>query len=226
MPARRLALAAAVVAAVAVVAVALFAWPPDVARLAAAARAGPGGALAFAAAYVALVPLLAPTWLLSGASGFAFGPIAGGALAVFGQCVGGALAFALGRGALREQAERRMTGHPLVTALDESLHRRGLAIVFLLRLSPVFPFGPFHYLLGASRVRTRDYLVGASLGVIPSTLVFAWAGSLARSASDLRPALPAGAFGRALLGAGLAAALGAMALATREARRVLREGGA
>jgi hypothetical protein len=47
--------------------------------------------------------------------------------------------------------------------------------VFLLRLSPVFPFSLLNYALGLTSVRFGDYLA-ASVGMLPGTLLYVYSG--------------------------------------------------
>ena len=63
-------------------------------------------------------------------------------------------------------------------AIDRAVGAQGRKIVFLLRLSPIFPFNLLYYALGLTRVRLADYLV-ASLGMIPGTLLYVYSGKLA-----------------------------------------------
>ena len=53
---------------------------------------------------------------------------------------------------------------------------QGFRIVFLLRLSPVFPFNLLNYALGLTRVRFVDYLV-ASIGMLPATFLYVYYGA-------------------------------------------------
>ncbi|HEX8409488.1 MAG TPA: VTT domain-containing protein, partial [Thermoanaerobaculia bacterium] len=46
--------------------------------------------------------------------------------------------------------------------------------LFLLRLVPIVPYVALNYIAGATRVRTRDYLVTTFFGVLPSTYLFAY----------------------------------------------------
>ena len=62
--------------------------------------------------------------------------------------------------------------------------RRGRKIVFLLRLSPVFPFTLLNYALGLTRVRFADYLI-ASFGMLPGTLLYVYYGKLAGDVAAL-----------------------------------------
>src|SRR5262249_10299202 len=53
-----------------------------------------------------------------------------------------------------------------IRTLDDRLERRGVATVIVLRLL-LFLAPPLNWLLGASRVRTTDYVLGTALGILP-----------------------------------------------------------
>jgi uncharacterized membrane protein YdjX (TVP38/TMEM64 family) len=99
-----------------------------------------------------------------------------------------------------------------------------LKIVFLLRLSPVFPFTLLNYALGLTRVKLRDYAF-ASFGMIPGTLLYVYYGKLAGDFAALGAGHRAerGAGYYAVLVTGLVATALATTLITRIARRALRE---
>lgn len=63
---------------------------------------------------------------------------------------------------------------------EQALTKRGVWLVVLLRLSPIFPIGPVSYALGVMRIPLRDYLI-AMPAVVPAVVVYAYAGHVARS---------------------------------------------
>ena len=74
--------------------------------------------------------------------------------------------------------ERRIQGDKRFAAIDRAVGREGRKIVFLLRLSPVFPFNLLNYALGLTSVRLKDY-VTASVGMIPGTVLYVYSGKIA-----------------------------------------------
>ena len=50
----------------------------------------------------------------------------------------------------------------------------------LTRLSPVFPFNLLNYAFGLTNVRVRDYVIASWAGTLPGTILYVYAGSLAR----------------------------------------------
>lgn len=224
-PARRLPLAKVLVGVVALVALGfaarglgaripeLVAWVDGL---------GPLAPVAFVAAYAVGVVLFVPGSALTLAAGALFGIGKGLVLAWGAATVGASLAFLIARYVAREAVEARVAGNPRFAAIDRAVGREGRKIVFLLRLSPAFPFTLLNYGLGLTRVRFVDFLV-ASIGMIPGTLLYVYYGSLiglaAALAGGARP--ERGAADYALLALGLAATLAVTIFVTRLARRAL-----
>ncbi len=182
------------------------------------------GPAVFIAGYALAVVGFVPGSLLTLAAGAIFG-LAEGVVYVFTAAVlGSALAFLIARYVARGAIERRIAGDPRFAAIDRAIGAQGRRIVFLLRLSPAFPFTLLNYGLGLSRVRFADYLV-ASLGMLPGTLLYVYYGKLAGDVASLAggAAPERGAEYWLVLGIGLAATIAVTAVVTRIARRALRE---
>jgi uncharacterized membrane protein YdjX (TVP38/TMEM64 family) len=185
---------------------------------------GPAGPFLFAIAYVLAAVLLLPGSVLTIGGGFAFGPLWGLVLVSPVSVMAATAAFILGRTVARGWVTRRLGKDSRLEAIDAAVGQNGLKIVLLLRLSPLFPFNALNYLLGLTRVRVRDFVLGSWLGMLPVTALYVYIGSLVNTASELasgsRPAT--GLAGHALLVVGLVATLGVTVLLTRIARRALR----
>lgn len=185
---------------------------------------GTAGALLFVVGYVIAAVAFVPGSVLTLAAGAIFGIAKGTALVFIGATLGAAAAFLVSRHLARTAVERRLAGNERFAAIDRAVGREGRKIVFLLRLSPVFPYNVLNYALGLTTVRFRDYVV-ASVGMLPATLLFVYygqvAGDLARVASG--HAIPRGPAYYVLLGLGLVATVAVTAVVTRTARRALRQ---
>ena len=59
------------------------------------------------------------------------------------------------------------------SAIDKAVARQGLKIIFLVRLSPVFPYNLLNYGLGLTRVKLLDYVL-ACFGMIPGTFLYVY----------------------------------------------------
>ena len=185
---------------------------------------GVWGPVVFILGYAAAVVAFVPGSVLTLAAGAIFG-LAQGTVYVFVAAVlGSAAAFLIARHVARGAVERRIARNPRFGAIDRAVAAEGRKIVFLLRLSPVFPFTLLNYVLGLTRVRFADYLV-ASLGMIPGTLLYVYYGKLAGDVATLAAGAPAprGAAYWTVLALGLAATVAVTTVVTRAAGRALRE---
>lgn len=138
------------------------------------------GGVVVAAGFVLVQTLVAgfgvlPASLTGLAIGFILGPSLGFAVAAVGTMVGAMLSFAIARSALR----------PLVMAalarwnFNAPVARgQGWRFVFMLRLSPVLPFAPASFALGAMGIGWRDFSIG-TLASLPALAAYVWLGAAA-----------------------------------------------
>jgi uncharacterized membrane protein YdjX (TVP38/TMEM64 family) len=134
--------------------------------------------VAFVVAYVAVVVLMMPAFLMIIAGGAVFGTAYGSALAMTGSVLGGSVAFLIARHLAREPVAKRVARNPKLAIIDRSIGREGARIVFLLRLSPAVPFVLSNYALGITQVRYSHFVMG-TLGLVPMVLAFAAYGNAA-----------------------------------------------
>jgi uncharacterized membrane protein YdjX (TVP38/TMEM64 family) len=188
-------------------------------------RQGAWGAAVFVAGYVVATVAFVPGSLLTLAAGAIFGLARGTLYVLAAATLGAALAFLVARYAARPWVEKRIAANPRFAAIDRAVGTQGRWIVFLLRLSPVFPFNLLNYGLGLTRVRFADYLV-ASIGMLPGTLLYVYYGKLAGEVAALAGGAPIASKGAgyyAWLGLGLLATLAVTAIVAGIARRALNE---
>jgi uncharacterized membrane protein YdjX (TVP38/TMEM64 family) len=185
---------------------------------------GAWGPAVFMLAYAASVVAFVPASLLTLAAGAIFG-IASGTLYTFAAAtVGAALAFLVSRHLARGAIERKLADNQKFRSIDRAIGEQGRKIVFLLRLSPIFPFSLLNYALGLTRVDFADYVV-ASVGMLPATLLYVYWGKVAGDVAALAGGveLDRGPTDYAVWILGLAATIVATAMVTRIARRALAE---
>jgi uncharacterized membrane protein YdjX (TVP38/TMEM64 family) len=182
------------------------------------------GPVVFVAGYALAVVGFAPGSVLTLAAGAIFGLLWGTLYVLVAATLGACGAFLVSRYLARSLVERRLESHPRFGAIDRAVGEQGRRIVFLLRLSPVFPFNLLNYGLGLTRVRFVDYLV-ACAGMLPGTLLYVYygklAGDVAALAGGAAPGRDAGYWTVLILG--LAATVVVTTLVTRIARRALGE---
>ena len=214
-----------IAAAVLVVAVALLgrraaAYIPAFAAY--VASLGAIGPLVFIAGYVVATVALVPGSLLTLAVGALFGLLRGTIFVFVAASLGATAAFLIARYVVRDAVLRRMTGNARFAALDAAIAREGRKIVFLIRLSPLFPFNVTNYALGLTSIRLQDYVL-ACIGMLPGTLLYVYYGRLigdvAGAVSGAHVEHDAGYW--ALLLIGLIATVLVTAVITRAARRAL-----
>ncbi len=184
---------------------------------------GVWGPVVFIVGYAVAAVAFVPGSLLTLAAGAIFGLSTGSLYVFIAAVLGSSAAFLVSRHLARAVIEQRLAGNARFVAIDRAVSAQGRKIVFLLRLSPVFPFNLLNYALGLTKVRFVDYLI-ASVGMIPGTLLYVYYGKLAGDVAALAggAAVEKGAAYYVVLVLGLAATVLVTALVTRTARRALQ----
>jgi len=185
---------------------------------------GVWGPVAFIAGYVVAAVLFITGSLLTLAGGAIFGLTKGVMIVFLAAVLGSSAAFLVSRYVARSSIERRLAGNARFAAMDRAVGAQGRKIVFLLRLSPVFPFTLLNYGLGLTNVRFVDYVV-ASIGMLPGTLLYVYYGKVIGDVAALAggTAMEKGPADYAILILGLAATIVVTTIVTRIARRALSD---
>ena len=185
-------------------------------------RAGPWAPAVFIAAYVIGSVAFVPGAVLTLIAGATFGLARGIPIVFTGAVLGSSAAFLLARTLARGPVTRWLSRDPRAAAISDAIAGRGVLVVLLLRLSPVFPYNVLNYALGASRVQYRDFLIG-SVGMLPGAVVYTYYGKVVGDATALATgtAPPRGSGYYALLMVGLAATVVVTIVITRAARQAL-----
>ncbi len=182
------------------------------------------GPVIFIAAYGVGTVAAAPGAILTMLGGAIFGLAWGTTWVFVGATLGASAAFLIARYLARDTIEKKLQGYERFAAIDRAVGAQGLKIVFLLRLTPVFPFSFGNYALGLTRVRFVDYVL-ASFGMLPGTFLYVYygktVGDIAALASGAQAT--AGAGQQALKVVGLVATVAVTILITRIARKALKE---
>lgn len=185
---------------------------------------GVWGPVVFVAGYVVAAVAFVPGSILTLAAGAIFGLGKGVVIVFLAAMLGSAAAFLVARYLARPAIERRLAGNTRFAAIDRAVGAQGRKIVFLLRLSPVFPFNLLNYALGLTKVRFLDFFI-ASAGMLPGTLLYVYYGKLAGDVAALAggSAVAKGPEYYAVLVLGLVATIVVTTIVTRIARRALKE---
>jgi uncharacterized membrane protein YdjX (TVP38/TMEM64 family) len=178
------------------------------------------GPLLITLAYIALTVLLIPGSALTIGAGTLFGLRQGLLVVLVGANLGALCSFLLSRTLLRNKVERWAQANPRFAALDRAIGANGFKMVFLSRLSPVFPFTLLNYLLGLTTVKTGAYVLANLFGMLPGTFLYVYLGATARDALAIGGAT---LWQQAFKLVGLLATIAVVVIVTRIARRALAQ---
>ncbi len=184
------------------------------------------GMVLFALVYAVATVLMIPGSLLTLAGGAVFGLLPGFVTILHGATLGAALAFLVSRFVARKRIESWIQQKPSFSVIDKAVAKQGWKIVFLTRLSPIFPFNFQNYAYGLTSVAFRHYLLATWIGMVPGTFLYVYFGTLGRSGLEAASgAESAETLKIALQVVGLIATLAVTILITRTAQKALREAG-
>jgi uncharacterized membrane protein YdjX (TVP38/TMEM64 family) len=129
----------------------------------------------FVVAYAIVTGLSLPgAVILTLAGGFLFGAVLATLLVNIGATTGATLAFLTARYLLRDTVERKF-GKSL-GPLQEGFAKNAFSYLLTLRLIPLFPFFVVNLVSGLTRVSVGTYVAATTIGIIPGSFVYAYAG--------------------------------------------------
>lgn len=143
--------------------------------------------VAFIVIYNLATVLFVPGSIVTMGAGLIFGVVWGSVYVFIAATLGATSAFLIGRYLSRDWVAKQIKGNVRFKAIDQAVAREGFKIVFLTRLSPVFPFNLLNYAFGVTQVSLKDYCLG-SIGMIPGTVMYVYLGSLACDCASLKTA--------------------------------------
>jgi uncharacterized membrane protein YdjX (TVP38/TMEM64 family) len=115
-----------------------------------------------------------PLTLLAGAT---LGTFWGSIISIIGNTLGATAAFLVARFLLRDYVQNKiLVKYKNIEKYETRFLKKGFATVVLLRLIPIFPFNILNYILGVTKVSTKDYILGTVIGIIPGTIAFVYFG--------------------------------------------------
>jgi len=171
--------------------------------------------------YIVACVLMLPGSVLTMAAGAVFGVWLGLATVSVGSTLGACAAFLVGRFIARNWVSRWVGRRPAFAAIDRAVCAEGLKIVFLTRLSPLFPFNFQNYAYGLTGIPLWKYALASWTGMLPGAMMYVYIGSvLGAAAGGDRSRTPTE---WVLYAAGLAATVVVTIFITRIARRALGE---
>jgi uncharacterized membrane protein YdjX (TVP38/TMEM64 family) len=108
------------------------------------------------------------------AGGYLFGVILGALYVNVGATMGAFLAFLAARFILGNWIHERYGDR--LARFNREIHENGYSYLLTLRLIPIFPFFMINFFAGLTAIPSRTFLWTTSLGIIPGSLVYAFAG--------------------------------------------------
>jgi uncharacterized membrane protein YdjX (TVP38/TMEM64 family) len=113
-------------------------------------------------------------------AGILFGFKEGVLYTVIGGLLSSLLVFGisrkLGKEIIDETLKKRHLN--LLVKYDKRLERGGIWDLAILRMIPIMPFNVLNLIMGVSKIKTKDYLFGTLLGLIPSIILTVYFGHL------------------------------------------------
>jgi len=119
------------------------------------------------------------------AAGFLFDIWLGAIVSVVGCVVGATLAFMIGRTLGKDWAQEQVSKNKKFSLVSMAVEKNAWMIIFLVRLSPVLPFGLCNYLFGVTKVKFSDYWTATTCGLIPCTVAYTYLGSLMKELAEI-----------------------------------------
>ncbi|NJN69778.1 MAG: TVP38/TMEM64 family protein [Nitrospira sp.] len=112
--------------------------------------------------------------ILTLAGGFLFGAGWATVFVNVGATTGATVAFLTARYLLRDTVEQKFG--KWLGPFQEGFGKNAFSYLLTLRLIPLFPFFVVNLVSGVTRVSIRTYVAATSLGIIPGSFVYAYAG--------------------------------------------------
>jgi uncharacterized membrane protein YdjX (TVP38/TMEM64 family) len=106
--------------------------------------------------------------------GFLFGSLMGTLYVNVGATAGATLAFLAARYLLHDWVEHKFGNR--LGPIQEGFAKNAFSYLMTLRLIPAFPFFLVNLVSGLTRVNLGTYVLATSIGIIPGSFVFAFAG--------------------------------------------------
>lgn len=114
-----------------------------------------------------------PGLMLYAPGGLIFGPFLGGLLALIGNILGAGIACTASRALGRQSIERFFRPESVNTVQDQ-LERRGVWLIFLLRVNPLTSTDLLSYAAGFTRIPVWKVMLATGCGMAPLCFLQSW----------------------------------------------------
>jgi uncharacterized membrane protein YdjX (TVP38/TMEM64 family) len=130
----------------------------------------------FVLVYIVSVALLIPiATVLTLTGGFLFGAVVGTVFVNIGATLGALLAFLLARYIIGKKVQLKYEKQ--LSKFNNELETNKYQYLFSLRFLPIFPFFLVNFLCGVTKLDLKSFIITTSLGIIPGSFVYTYAGS-------------------------------------------------
>jgi len=130
---------------------------------------------AYIVSYIIIAALSIPgAGIMTLAGGFLFGVLSATVYIDIGATIGATLAFLTARyllGTWLQEKYRKQLG-----AFNAEMEKNGPRYLLTVRLIPVFPFFMINFLSGLTSIPVKTFVWTTALGIVPVTIIFAYAG--------------------------------------------------
>lgn len=126
--------------------------------------------------YITCVTFLVPVaTVLTLSGGFLFGPLWGTLFVNIGATIGAVFSFLFARYILGANIQSKYKKE--LTKFNYELESNKYQYLFSLRFLPIFPFFLINFLCGVTSLDLKSFFITTSLGIIPGSFVYTYAGS-------------------------------------------------
>ena len=108
------------------------------------------GIFSFVCIYILIVLLILPASWLSLLSGFLYGSYLGSIIVFISASIGASIAFFLSKTFFAKKLKTLFSRYPKLSVMEKVVEKGGLKLIFLARLSPIFPFSILNYFINTS----------------------------------------------------------------------------
>ena len=143
------------------------------------------GIFSFVCIYILIVLFILPASWLSLLSGFLYGSYLGTIIVFISASIGASVAFLVSKSFFAKKLKNLFSRYPKLSVMEKVVEKGGFKLIFLARLSPIFPFSILNYFYGLNNVKFRDFVFGL-LGIVPGTFLYCSLGSLAKTLQELK----------------------------------------
>ena len=131
-------------------------------------------ALIFIFIFVSTAFIIPGAIIMSVAGGLFYGVLMGTLYINIGSTVGATMSFLASRYLIGQWVQKRY--HMQLETFNREIDRHGTNYLITLRIIPILPFFMVNYLAGLTRISTKKFFLTTSLGMLPGSLVYTFAG--------------------------------------------------